>query len=45
VRFEAEGWRFAADLGQTHGRWSVLMQAREGFNFAAIYGFNGFNGF
>lgn len=21
----AEGWRFAADLGPTHGEWSVLM--------------------
>src|ERR1700730_13364589 len=26
ARFEAEGWQFAADLGPTHGRWSVLMQ-------------------
>lgn len=23
--YEAAGWRFAADLGATHGRWSVLM--------------------
>lgn len=23
---EAEGWRIAADLGPTHGLWSVLMQ-------------------
>lgn len=21
----AQGWRHAADLGPTHGRWSVLM--------------------
>lgn len=24
--YEAMGWRFAADLGPTHGRWSVLME-------------------
>ncbi len=23
---EASGWIFAADLGPTHGQWSVLMQ-------------------
>ena len=32
ARFEAEGWRVAADLGMKHGRWSVLMQAPEGFD-------------
>lgn len=20
-----QGWRYAADLGETHGRWSVLL--------------------
>jgi hypothetical protein len=24
--YEASGWRFAADLGPTHGSYSVLMQ-------------------
>jgi len=24
--YEAAGWAFAADLGPTHGQWSVLMQ-------------------
>lgn len=24
--FEALGWVFAADLGSTHGQWSVLMR-------------------
>ena len=23
---EREGWTFAADLGPTHGQWSVLMR-------------------
>ncbi len=23
--YEANGWAFAADLGPTHGHWSVLM--------------------
>ena len=26
AEFEAKGWRFAADLGPTHGRWSVMME-------------------
>lgn len=24
--YEAKGWRVVADLGPTHGQWSVLMQ-------------------
>ena len=24
--YEAAGWVFAADLGPTHGQWSVLME-------------------
>ena len=24
--YEAEGWIFSADLGPTHGQWSVLME-------------------
>lgn len=24
--YQARGWIFAADLGPTHGQWSVLMQ-------------------
>jgi hypothetical protein len=24
--YEARGWVYAADLGPTHGRWSVLMR-------------------
>jgi len=24
--YEARGWKFAADLGPTHGHWSVLMR-------------------
>lgn len=24
--YEAQGWVFAADLGPTHGQWSVLMR-------------------
>jgi hypothetical protein len=25
LRRLAQGWRYAADLGDTHGQWSVLM--------------------
>jgi hypothetical protein len=31
AEYEAKGWQFSADLGHPHNRWSVLMEAPEGY--------------